>query len=234
MSRRSFLQSISGALLLANAGASLAQQPAPAPAGSDQMPAYKPPLRGAPSSRVGGGSRGAADNAFVLAVIAPDHTGLTTQDQPTLYWYLSGKVATPVEITLIDDVGIKPLLEKTLDAPAVPGVQKLALKDSSIHLQPGIEYRWHVALIVDPAQRSNDILASATIKRETPSDSVRAKLANLRGSALTVAYAEEGFWYDSLESLMVEMQGKPADAALKNQFTSLLSQVGLAHVGSAR
>lgn len=227
MSRRSFLQSFTGALLLANAGASLAQQ-------SPSAPAYKPPLRGAPSSRVGGGSRGAADNAFVLAVIAPDHTGLTTHDQPTLYWYLSGKVATPVEITLLDEVGIKPLLERTITAPAVPGIQKLALKDYSIHLQPGIEYRWHVALVVDAKQRSNDILASATIKRETPSEAVRAKFAKLQGNALTRAYAEEGFWYDLLESLMVELQGKPADAALQNQYESLLSQVGLAHVGRPR
>ena len=231
MSRRTFLKLVSGSMLVPYAASTLAQQ---AGGVADPAPAYKPPVRGAPASRVGGGSRGAADNPFVLAAIAPDHTGLTTAEQPTLYWYVSGKVALPVEITVIDDVGIKPLLEKTLDKPITPGVQKLSLKDFAVRLQPGVEYRWHVALIVDPAQRSNDILASATIRREAPSDSVRAKFAQSQGNSLTRAYAEEGYWYDSIDTLMSQMQGNPADPSLKRQYAALLEQAGLVHIAGTR
>lgn len=53
------------------------------------MPVYQPPLRGAPGGRVGGSSRGAGDELPSLYALAPDHTGLTAQEQPCLYWYLS-------------------------------------------------------------------------------------------------------------------------------------------------
>src|SRR5713101_569860 len=48
---------------------------------------YKPPKRGAPGGREGAGTRGLRDS-LTLAVLAPkDHTGLTAQEQPVLYWY---------------------------------------------------------------------------------------------------------------------------------------------------
>ena len=62
---------------------------------------YNPPLRGAPSRRVGGATRGSGKADFVLNVLAPDQTGLTTQAQPILYWYASGPSTTSVELTVI-------------------------------------------------------------------------------------------------------------------------------------
>jgi len=53
------------------------------------LPTYRPPLRGAPGGRVGGGTRGIGDEFITLLVLAPNHVGLTVQGQPTLYWYLS-------------------------------------------------------------------------------------------------------------------------------------------------
>ena len=51
---------------------------------SSTVPVYKPPVRGAPGGRVGGGTRG-TDQTFVLSVVAPNHTGLTMQEQPELF-----------------------------------------------------------------------------------------------------------------------------------------------------
>src|SRR5262245_36475783 len=73
-------------------------------------PIYKPPLRGAPVGRIGGGPRGTGGLPS-LAVLAPDHTGLTVQDQPTLYWYVSQVPTQAVEVTLIEAQGVKPLFE---------------------------------------------------------------------------------------------------------------------------
>jgi hypothetical protein len=77
-------------------------------------PIYKPPLRGAPSSRVGGGTRGEEGDSIALTVLAPGHTGWSASDQPTLYWYLSKPANTRLELTVIDDDAIKPLLETQL------------------------------------------------------------------------------------------------------------------------
>jgi hypothetical protein len=201
---------------------------------AQKTPVYKPPLRGAPSSRVGGGSRGVGDDSPVLAVIAPDHTGLTLQEQPTLYWYVSKKVPAHVEITVIDDVSIKPLLEKNLDTPVGPGIQGLRLKDYGINLQPGIEYRWHVAIVVDPNQRSNDIIASGTIKRIVNSESMRQKLTHAQGNAAVAAYAEEGIWYDAIAALMAQMDADPLNQELQQQYQALLQQVGLGQIAGMR
>src|SRR5262249_44782001 len=82
-------------------------------------PVYNPPSRGAPGGRIGGGTRGGG-NIFVLSVLAPDHSGLTTSEQPSLYWFISKTTSLPVEVTLMDPQGIKPILETQLPAPTQP------------------------------------------------------------------------------------------------------------------
>src|SRR5690242_10478363 len=47
------------------------------------------PSTGAPSVRLTGGSRGIGDSSITLDVLAPDDVGLTTQEQPSLFWYQS-------------------------------------------------------------------------------------------------------------------------------------------------
>ena len=209
------------------------QQGKPEDQPSPQTPQYNPPMRGAPASRVGGGSRGIG-NAATLAVIAPDHTGLTLQEQPTLYWYVSKKVPAHVEITVIDDSSIRPLLEKTLDTSVGPGIQSLRLKDYGVTLKPDVEYRWHIAIVVDPNQRSNDTIASGTIKRIVPSASMKEILSRDQDSASVAAYAKEGIWYDAIASLMNLMSASPSNDELQRQYGALLNQVGLGQISNMR
>ena len=76
------------------------------------VPIYKPPVRGAPGGRVGGGTR-SGDQTFTLSVLAPNHTALTGKEQPDLYWYVSKPISTPIVFTLSND-GAKPVVEQTL------------------------------------------------------------------------------------------------------------------------
>lgn len=192
------------------------------------VPTYKPPLRGAPASRVGGGSRGADSGAAPqIAVLAPDHTGYTTQEQPNLYWYLSKPVATRLEITVINDQSIQPLLEKKLEIPTQAGIQRLSLKELGVRLDSGIEYRWFVGLVTDPQQRSNDIIASGTIQRNEATPALREKLAKADKQAVPFVYAEEGYWYDAIASISELIAANPKDASLRQQRAALLEQAGL-------
>jgi len=190
-------------------------------------PVYKPPMRGAPASRVGGGSRGEGDDAPHVSVLAPDHTGLTTKEQPVLYWFVSKPAAAKLEITVINEQVVKPALEKELAAPAAAGIQRLRLADFNVKLQPGIEYRWHVSLVIDPRQRSNDIIASGTIQRVEPSLQLQASLQKLERRALARAYAEEGIWYDAIEAISEAIEADPNDRGARSQRALLLQQVGL-------
>ena len=64
---------------------------------------YNAPMRGAPATRVGGGTRSAATKSVQLSVLAPSDTGFTTRDKPTIYWYVSETLSKPVELTIISN-----------------------------------------------------------------------------------------------------------------------------------
>jgi len=196
------------------------------------LPIYIPPLRGAPASRVGGASRGLTDARVTLSVLAPNHTGLTISEQPSLYWYLADPVAARLELTLIDDQAINPLAEIQLSAPDAPGIQHVDLSKHDIKLKPGVEYQWFVALVPDPKQRSKDILAGGTIKRVEPSPTLSAKLVHARGQQLTYVYAEEGIWYDAIAAVSGLIENAPDNANLKAQRATLLEQVGLPEIAA--
>ena len=205
---------------------------AQAQAQSDQ-PVYKLPMRGAPASRIGGGTRGPNVDAPTVTVFAPDHTGLTVNPQPTLYWYLSKQAPVQIELTLLDDAGVKPLIETTVKTPMQGGIHALSLKDAGVTLAPDVDYRWHVALVFDPKMRSSDVTSSGTLRLVAAPDTLKTKLAaGERGAP--GAYAAEGLWYDSIDALMRLINAAPEDRQLREQLDSLLTQVGLTRVaGSA-
>jgi hypothetical protein len=196
-------------------------------AGAADAPVYKPPSRGAPGGRVGGGTRGPQGNVFVLSVLAPDHSGFTTSEQPSLYWFISGPTSLPVELTLMDPQGIQPILETRVPAPVKPGVQRVRLADYNVRLAPGAAYRWFVAVVPDADRRSKDILAGGAIERiETP-EALKAKLAQASKQDLPSVYAEAGIWYDALGAISDLIEAAPQNQELRKQRAAMLAQVGL-------
>lgn len=153
---------------------------------------YKPPMSGAPTTRVGGGTRGLSAEMPRLEVLAPLHTSFTAQAQPVLYWYLSKGGVQSVEISIIQEGVANPLLERSLPSIADAGLQSIRLSDFGVSLEAGQEYRWSVAVVNDPDQRSGDIVASATIRYQP-----------LSASLISVEQqAEAGYWYDALYGLV--------------------------------
>jgi len=201
--------------------------PATASSGDAGGFVYRPPMRGAPAARIGGATRGIGDMTLELAVLAPDHTGLTTKEQPTLYWYVSKPVPARLEVTVINDAAIDPALEQVVAMPHQAGIQSIDLAKTGTKLEPGVEYRWFVSAVADPSQRSNDIVASGTIQRITPDDALKSKIAGADERALARIYAQEGVWYDAIDALSRMIDKSPNDSALRDQRAALLAQVGL-------
>jgi hypothetical protein len=194
---------------------------------SVQAPVYTPPKRGAPGGRVGGGTRGPQRDVFVLSVLAPDHSGFTTSEQPSLYWFISKSTSLPVEFTVMEPQGVEPIVETRIPAPVQAGVHRIRLSDYNIRLAPGVAYRWFVAVVPDADRRSRDILAGGVVERvEMPAD-LEAKLAQAPKSDLPSVYGEAGLWYDTVAALSELIEAAPQDQALRQQRTALLSQVGL-------
>lgn len=207
---------------LAISGYALAAEPAP----KASLFTFKPPLRGAPASRIGGGSRGVSDQEASLSVLAPEQTGFTTVASPVLYWYVSKDVQMPVEVTLIDDNSDDPLFEKII--PSVKaGIHKFDLAEHGIKLQEGVEYSWHVAVILDSTHRSNDILSGANVKYNRPSAEMTGQLAKADKTLRPGIFAAGGIWYDAISALSDQIDADPKNRALRGGRAALLEQVGL-------
>jgi hypothetical protein len=191
------------------------------------IPVYNPPLRGAPGGRVGGGTRGTGREGFVLSVLAPDHTGLTVNEQPSLYWFISNPSSVPVEVTVTDPAGTQPLLELQLPPPIQRGVHRIRLADHGVRLAPGVPYRWFVAVVADPSRRSRDILAGGAIERIALPEGLRPKLAQADKARLPFLYAEAGLWYDAFGAISELIESAPNDAELRKQRAALVAQAGL-------
>ena len=206
------------------------QQPVAASA-----PTYVPPRRGAPETarRVGGATRGWGEVQLpMVAVLAPEHTGLTIKSQPSLFWYMSDPTPILVEVTLIEEGAVKAAAELTIRNTNRSGIFRLDLTQHGVTLKPGVEYEWSVAMILDPEERSRDIIAQGFLERVEPPAAFAAQLATASKQELQYLYADGGFWYDAMEAVSDLIETDPANQAFRAQRSALLEQVRLPEVAA--
>ena len=190
---------------------------------------YKPPMRGAPTRRVGGASRGSADDA-TLAVLAPQETGFATEPSPALYWYLAKPTAAPVVFTLITPERIDPIAEIALEASRQAGIRRMALADHGIAIEPDVTYEWSIAIVRDPDDRSADVIASGTVRRVEPAETLSGRLMTADPEAKLLLLAEAGYWYDAIDLVSRRIEAEAADEKWVAFREGLLDQVGLDEV----
>lgn len=201
---------------------------------SSEVPIFVPPNHGAPKTRVGGATRRAVKAGLPeISALVPEEAGLTIEEQPVLYWHLSKETSSRVEVTVIDDSSVDPLLETTLEGPLEAGVRRIRLADHRLHLEPGVTYQWFVVLVPNPNRRSSYKIAGGGIERVDPSDELRAELAAAGATRVPFVLARAGIWYDALDALSRRIEASPGDVALRSQRAALFEQVGLHEVASA-
>jgi hypothetical protein len=199
---------------------------------------YKPPKRGAPGGRVAGGTRdpgrGGTATFPVLAAIAPeDHTGLTADSQPILYWYISEPSPLPIRFTLTYDHKHSSPHEIALAPLTRPGLQWISLADHHIRLEPDVRYRWLVTVGPGPDHRTNYRFAGADIEHVPFSEALTMKLRGVKNSDKPAFYAQEGYWYDTVIGISQQIGKQPGEIELRRQRASLFQQVGLQDVAEA-
>jgi hypothetical protein len=170
-------------------------------------------------------------DSLALSVLAPDHSGLTIREQPSLYWVISNATTLTVELTLTDPRATEPILETRVPGPIRAGLHRVRLDEFAVRLDPGVAYRWYVAVIPDAGRRSKDILAGGIIERVVPTGDLRDRLARARPEELTSIYAEAGLWYDALAVSSDLIERSPGEEDLRRQRAALLTQVGLPNLG---
>ncbi|MDD5228473.1 MAG: DUF928 domain-containing protein [Methylococcales bacterium] len=161
---------------------------------------YKPPQINAPQTRIGGGTRSLNFSIPKIQVLAPKQIALTSQSQPTLYWYSSESNQQTIEFILIEEGANKPLLEKRVSA--TNGLNSIRLIDNGVVLQQAKKYQWSLSVLNDSEN------ANAAIIYQIPT----IPLSTLEQKA------ENGYWYDTLQQLI------ESHSPLAND---LLKQIGL-------
>lgn len=169
---------------------------------------FKPPTSGAPSTQMGGGTRGLGNSSIDIQALAPTQLSLTSQASPDLYWYISQAAPNNIEFSLSAETTGEIIIEQTLPTVTKAGIQTIKLTDLNAQLEVGKVYLWSIALVIDPANRAKDILISTAIRRETTPIDLN-DVAQL---------AQAGFWYDTLHYLT---EKNPA------QINELLKQAGI-------
>ena len=213
--------------------------PASSPAPSaTSLPRYVPPVRGAPRSTVGAGTRTAGVSAH-LEAISPEPLGQTLSPSPSLYWYLSEPTQARVDFTLTDEASVAPVVEKTLAGPFEAGMHRIDLDALGVKLVPGTEYQWYVSLVKDPEERSSDVVTGGIVLL-VDGGALREQVARVSAEERPFVLAQGGIWYDAVDVLSRRIESQPSDPAARQQLAALLEQVGLSDIavdesaGSAR
>ncbi|NGZ27720.1 MAG: DUF928 domain-containing protein [Magnetococcales bacterium] len=193
--------------------------------GSEGAPVFVPPMRGAPATQVGGGTRGQAGRAQIQ-LLAPRQVAYASTPQPNLYWYLDGSLSYRAEISVLDDQSAEPLLETTL-AASKPGMQHLSLAKQGVKLLADRDYEWSIILIQDEKQRSNDVVATGPIRYVPLSADLQKAITAASEEEKAHRYAEAGYWYDAMDHLARLLTKHPNQDRYRHWRNQLLEQVGL-------
>ena len=226
---------IATAFLLAHTQAQNATDLAkPAAPAKRSLLSYTPPKSVTKGTRIDGdgGSRGSGEKLPSLYVLAPNHTALTTREQPSLFWYQTAAAKTHFELTLTEPKNPKPLLKVATDK-ADGGIHRVSLAKHGVSLKPGVSYKWTIAWVPDPANRSQDVIASGSIQRIEPEAKLTAALADAKGLEKAAVYAQHGIWYEALETVSNEIDAAPKNKDLHAQRAALLQQAGLKEAAAA-
>lgn len=190
-------------------------------------PRFRPVTQPVPAVRLTGGTRGTGTDVVTLDVLAPPDVGLTTREQPTLYWFQSQPSSARLELAVLQDNQVEPLCHLSFDHASQAGIQRFDLAAHGARLIPGVEYQWIVALVSDPDHRSTDLVASGFIKLVEPNAEVQTQILAATPDTLPSVLAENGFWYDAIAELSRRLETQPDHAAAHARRTELLRQAGL-------
>jgi Domain of Unknown Function (DUF928) len=211
---------------------SLKVSPVSSPTAASTKLFYKPPAAaGNIPARVSGGARGEGSDAVLIAVV-PNHVALTTQSQPSLFWFQSKPAKAKFELTVVEPKKPKPVLSLTAPQADKAGLHRVKLAKYKIELQPDVAYEWSVAIVADAENRSRDVIAKGVIKRINPPGDLATRVENADDLQRAAAYAQAGIWYDAFESVSNAIEAHPDDASLRAQRGSLLQQVGLSEAAA--
>lgn len=183
---------------------------------------------GLPGRRIGGATRGGAENPIV-ALVPENNQGLTVSGTPTFFFYVS-KTQKPqmAEFVLVDENG-QQIYQTTFTTNGNSGVVEIGLPTTGAtkSLEIGKAYRWYFAIIPNATNRREDVYVTGGIKRVQPNQELDGQLKNADPLERVTVYAANNLWYDAIATLAELRRSRPVDAALTAKWSQLLQSINL-------
>ncbi len=201
-------------------------------AGQDEDDDFTPRTGTPPASRTGGASRGGSsdkDAPSVSALAPADTLGLTSREQPVIYWYLSHDTEVPIELVITDPTNKEePLLETRLEGVKKAGLHKLdlahaKLNEKAVKLRPGLKYEVVIEIAGDAAQASRNPNATFRLMRVDPKDAPPEVRKEKDPAKRAVIAGKAGLWFDYIDALNTAIDADPADEKLVQKRTRALA-----------
>jgi hypothetical protein len=164
----------------------------------DDPDSLKP--RGAPTGRVGAATRGIQEGAQNLAldlVAPPQGVGLTSSEQPTLCYLLTGTASGPLHLTVTMRGQARPLADLQLPPP-LSRFGVIDLRTLNVRLTPGQLYVWSVTLRLDPKAPARDLVASALVQYKPGGAAFDSSVRAGSEEQQLALYDQYGYWYDQV------------------------------------
>jgi Domain of Unknown Function (DUF928) len=146
-----------------------------------------------------------------------DHIAWTSSEQPELYWRFAGRSDQVAQALLIVTRGTA---SDTLVLPRPePGLQRIALSETSLRLRRGMDHRWAIVIRytdADLESASDDAWLRVVAGKSAASASDDA-IAKAQSAAAV------GLWYDAFATLTSGYAHDPEDEKLAAMWSTFLS-----------
>lgn len=208
---------------------------------------FNPPTpedNGAPSgSREGAGSHGLCkitnpekDIAPLIAIMPEVNVKTTTKNKkyiwgettlasPTFWLYVAYPVNSQVEF-ILQDRAENEIYQTTFSLDKTQGIISLTLPPEQVYLETGKSYHWYLYVTCNLGSSPDDFV-EGWVKRVDLNSDIKNKLETSRPSERISIYAENGLWFDTLNSIDRLRQTEPENNNISAIWTDLLQQVGL-------
>jgi hypothetical protein len=157
----------------------------------------------------------------------PEQGGVTTQGQPSLFWYISEQVDAAINLRMVAQDARQSLCDITVRHSDCRGIQRLDLAKFGISLSSDQDYAWMVSIVLDPMDRSKDVAVGGPVRRLPLSEKLKIELSDTEMAKRPAVLAAHGIWCDAFATLSDMIKAQPANAGLRQYRGNLLRQVGL-------
>ncbi|MFN6463914.1 MAG: DUF928 domain-containing protein [Nostoc sp. DedVER02] len=196
---------------------------------SGNQPPQDGSSRGRPSQRGGAGSRGNCPSVQVplIALIPEKKVGLVVEGNPTFWVFVPYQPNdVPSGEFVLQDEANNDVYRASFTLPNIPGIVSLSLP-STVSLEVNKAYQWYFKVYCNQ-QQFDPVFVRGWVQRIALTSNLERQLkaTNTVGDRIQL-YTQNDIWYSALAELAKLRITEPQNAALNNEWISLLRDIEL-------